>query len=55
MYSCFGNIRFLSERQTNRNYEEEATEKLMKREGKTMRGDYWFWIKSLTLALLADS
>lgn len=43
MYSCLGNIRF-------------RTEKLMTKEGgRTMRQDCWVWIKSLTLALLADS
>lgn len=43
MYSCLGNIRF-------------CTEKLMTKEGgRTMRQACWLWIKSLTLALLADS
>lgn len=57
MYSCLGNIRFLTERQTNhdREEEEEATGKLMKKRERTMRRGCWVWMKSLTLALLADS
>lgn len=37
MYSCFGNIRFLTEWQTTIIRTDETTEKLVKREGKTMR------------------
>lgn len=57
MYSCLGNIRFLTERQTNHDREEEeaTTGKLMKKRERTMRRGCWVWMKSLTLALLADS